>query len=267
MAEKNLLSDTDYTKGWDNRFGVTAAIGKVSKIECTDKGANVRVIMPDRVDHQDQPLISKPIPVMQIASTAKKSFAMPRLNDNVLMLKLPNGTSNYAVVGSFYTEKSPPPVSDPLLDYTEWEGGHTEQFDANEDADVFLTQNFKGGVKTTVKKDIEISTTDGGKMSMTSDGDMLVKSATGNVNVESPSGAVNIKQKTINLQADTINLTGHVVINGIIDHTGANNQTGIHRDSNGLHAGGTERERIDKLEAMVMALELRLAKLEAARNG
>lgn len=264
--EKNLLSDTDYTKGWDNRYGVTAAVGRISKLECTDKAANVRVILPDRLDHQDQPLISKPIPVLQQASTAKKSFAMPRLNDSVLMVKLPNGTSNYAVIGSFYTAKNPPPIKDPLVDYCEWEGGHTEQHDANEDADVFLTQDFKGGVKTTCKKDIDIKTTDGGKMSMTSDGDMLVKSATGNVNVESPSGAVNIKQKTINLEADTINLKGHVVITGALDHTGEHRTNGHHIDSTGPHAGGLERDRIAKLEAMVMAMETRLATLEA-RHG
>lgn len=257
MSEKNLLSDTDYAKGWDNRYGVTAVVGEVSKIECSDKAANVRCSMPDRVDHEDQPLITKPVPVLQIASTAKKSFSVPRLKDKVLMIKLPNGTSNYAVLGSFYSKANPPPVTDPLLDYTEWEGGHTEQRDANEDAEVFLTQDFKGGVKTTVKKDIEIKTTDGGKMSMTSDGDMLVKSATGNVNVESPSGAVNIKQQTINLEAATINLKGHVVVTGAMD------QNGIHRDSNGLHAGGREAELLQRIEA----LEARLAQLEASRGG
>jgi len=267
---KNILSDTDYTKGWDNRFGVTAIVARVSKLEVSEKGANVRVIMPDRVDHEDNPLISKPVPVLQIASTAKKSFAVPRMDDNVLCVKLPNGTSNYAVIGSFYTSKRPPPVTDPKLDYTEWEGGHTEQFDANDDADVFLTQDFKGGVKTTVKKDIEIKTTDGGKMSMTSDGDMLVKSATGNVNVESPSGAVNIKQKTINLEADTINLTGHVVINGKLDHTGQHVTVGRHTDSAGPHVGGREAEleaRVNRLEILLGAMDQRLAKLEGAQHG
>lgn len=274
--EKNLLSDTDYTKGWDNRFGVTAVVGRVSKVVVDDKGANCQVIMPDRIDHEDNPLITKAVPVLQIASQAKKSFTMPRQDDNVLMIKLPNGTSNYAVLGSFYTSKRPPPVTDPLLDYTEWEGGHTQQYDANTDgngkasSDVFLTQDFKGGIKTTVKKDIEIQTTDGGKMSMTSDGDMLVKSATGNVNVESPSGAVNIKQKTINLEADTINLKGHVVITGALDHTGEHRTNGHHIDSTGPHAGGREAEleaRVNRLETLLAAVEVRLAKVEAQHGN
>jgi phage baseplate assembly protein gpV len=138
-------------------------VGKVTKIECSDKGANVRVIFPDRTDHNGQPLISRPIPILQIASLAKRSFAVPRLNDNVVCVKLPNGTSNYLVVGSYYTSKDPPPVTDPKLDYTEWEGGHIEKRDANDGADVFLTQDFKGGWNCTVKKDINIKTTNGAK--------------------------------------------------------------------------------------------------------
>jgi phage baseplate assembly protein gpV len=244
---KNILSDTDYIKGWDNRFGVAVVVGKVTKIECSDKAANVRVLLPDRVDHQEQPLITKPIPVLQMASLAKKSFAIPRLNDNVVLVKLPNGTSNYMVIGSFYTSKDPPPVTDPKLDYTEWEGGHIQKFDANDGADVFLTQDFKGGWKATVKKDIDIKTTDGGKVSIEGDGDVLMKSATGNINVESPTGTVTIKQQTIELQAAEIKLTGLVTING------AMNQTGIHQDSNGFHVSGAER--IAELERRVAALE------------
>jgi|SRR5580765_943852 phage baseplate assembly protein gpV len=258
--EKNLLSDTDYTKGWDNRYGVTAVIGKVSKIECTEKGANARIIMPDRIDHDSNPLISKPVPVLQLASKGKKSFAMPRQNDNVLMVKLPNGTSNYAIIGSFYTSKDPPPVTDPKVDYCEWEGGHIEKHDANDDAEVFLEQDFKGGVKTTVKKDIEIKTTDGGKMSMTSDGDMLVKSATGNINVESPSGTVNIKQQDIHL-------TGRVTIDGDIIHTGNMTTSGHHTDANGLHTGGLERDaRIEELLSRVDVLERKLSIMLDARH-
>src|SRR5262252_8149857 len=187
---KNILSDTDYTKGWDNRYGVTAVVARVCKIEVSDKGANVRVMMPDRLDHNDKPLISKPIPIMQIAAKSKKSFAVPRIDDDVLVMKLPNGTSNYAVVGTFYTSKKPPPVTDPLLDYTEWEGGHKQTFDANEDADVFLKQEFKGGWDATIKKDVSLKTTDGAKFNIEADGDVLVKSATGNIDISSPTGTV-----------------------------------------------------------------------------
>lgn len=264
---KNILSDTDYTKGWDNRFGVAVVIGKVSKIECSEKGANVRVSMPDRVDHEGQPLITKPIPVMQVASAAKRSFAMPRLNDNLVLIKLPNGTSNYMAVGSFYTKKDPPPITDPKVDYCEWEGGHIEKHDANTDengkasSDVFLTQDFKGGWDATIKKDVNFKTTDSAKFNIESDGHCTIKSANGDVNIQSPSGKVNIEQQEIVLK-------GTVKIEGNIEHTGDMRTSGHHVDAAGVHTGGLrEGERIAKLEAHVQALEIRLAKLEASHGG
>src|SRR5207342_626026 len=107
----------------------------------------------------------------------------------------------------------------------------------NDDADVFLTQDFKGGWNCTVKKDVNLKTTDGAKTNIESDGDVLIKSANGNINVESPAGIITIKQQKIVLQAGNIELTGADKITGIITHIGANNQTGVHRDSNGLHTG------------------------------
>jgi phage baseplate assembly protein gpV len=253
---KNLLADTDYTSGKDMRYKSAVWIGKVSKIECTDKQANVRVIMPDRIDHEGTPLNSKPIPVLQIASQAKRSYAIPRLDTNVVVAKLANATSDYLVIGSFYTTKNPPPVSDPLLDYTEWEGGHIQKFDANEDAEVFLTQDFKGGWDATIKKDVNFKTTDGAAFNIEADGDVLLKSATGDINIESPTGTVLIKQQTIELQATTIKLTGHVIVQGAITQTG-----GVHTDPNGLH---TSAERESELLERIKALEARLQTLEGA---
>lgn len=256
MSQKNLLADTDYTSGKDMRFKSAVWIGKVSKIECTEKRANVRVLMPDRVDHEGTPLNSKPIPILQIASKAKKSFAIPRLGDNVAIMKLANATSDYVVVGSFYTSNDPPPVTDPLLDYCEWEGGHIEKRDANQDAAVFLLQDFKGGWKATIKKDIDIKTTDTGKISIVGEKDVLLKSAGGNVNVESPSGTITLKQQSIVLDAATILLKGAITIQGNITMTGAFNQTGFHVDSKGPHASTREyEERIAALEARVATLE------------
>ena len=68
---KNLLADTDFTDGRDKRFVHSVLIGRISKLECSEKGANVRVIMPDRLDSDGQPLITKPIPVLQISAAAR----------------------------------------------------------------------------------------------------------------------------------------------------------------------------------------------------
>jgi len=262
MAGKNLLSDTDYTRGHDNRFGAVALIGKVSEIVCNEEGANVRVILPDKVDHQDQPLITKPIPVWQVSAGKKRSFAMPRLGQNCVLVKLPNATSDYLLLGTFYTKNDPPPVTDPKLDYTEWEGGHKQTIDANDDADVFLKQEFQGGWTATIKKAVSLKTTDGAAFSIEGDGDVLLKSTNANVNVESPNGTITLNQQTIHLQgsneitiqAPTINLIGHVVVNGNMT------ETGFHTDSRGPHAATVElEEKVAQLEARVAELERRNA--------
>jgi phage baseplate assembly protein V len=252
---KNILSDTDFTKAWDNRFSVAVAVGLVSQVVCDDKQANVRVIFPDRLDHNDKSLISKPIPVMQIASLAKKSFAMPREGTNVLVVKLPNGTSNYAVVGSFYTSNNPPPVSDPKLDYCIYDEGSVMQFDANEGKGE-LTWKLKGDVlwdnekKLTInhKGDIAINTTNGAKMTLHSDSD---------VNIEAPNGTVFLDQQNIHLKG-TITLEGPVTILGDITHTGNMVTSGVHQDANGFHTSGLNKQMMDR----IIALEERLTQLE-----
>jgi phage baseplate assembly protein gpV len=258
-GRKNLLSDTDYTRGHDNRFGAVALIGKVSKIECSEKGANVRVSLMDKLDHNGQPMITKPIPVWQISSGKKRSFAMPRINQNCVLVKLPTSTTDYLLLGTFYTRNDPPPVTDPRVDYCEWEGGHTEKFDSNDDADVFLTQDFKAGWKGTYKKDVQLKTTDSAKFNIEADGDVLVKSANGNITIQSPTGTVLIEQDTIDLQgsteikltAPTIRLIGHVIIEGAMDQTG-----GVHTDPNGLHTSAAALlKRIEALEEEVAALK------------
>lgn len=248
--DKNLLSDTDFTKGWDNRYGVTAAIGKVSKIECSDKGANVRVIMPDRTDHQDNPLISKPVPVLQTASKAKRSFAVPREGDNVLMLKLPNGTSNYAVLGSFYTSNDPPPVTDPNLDYVLYDDGSSMQFDASKGE---LTWKLKGDMLWDNEKDFTFKTK--GNFVIEIDGDITLKPQ-GNVSIES-GGDIDIKS------SGDLNLQGNMRFTGNIDHTGNMETHGTHHDTKGYH---TNAAREDELLARIEALEARVTQLEA-RHG
>lgn len=256
--DKNLLSDTDYTKGWDNRFGVTAVVGQVSKIECTDKAANVRVIMPDRVDHQDQPLISKPVPVLQIASTAKKSFAVPRLNDYVLCIKLPNGTSNYAILGSFYTETNPPPVSDPMLDYVEFDDGSTMQFDASKGE---LTWKLKGNMLWDNQKDFTFKTQ--GKVDFEIQGDVTIKSQ-GKVDIEASSDLTVKAGGNLALQGTAVNVNGNPITLAGIVHTTADMHTdGRHTDSLGPHAAARREE---DLLARIAALEQRVAALEA-RHG
>ena len=77
---KRLLSDTDANRGRDTRFQTAVVIGRVSKIECDESHANVRVIMPDRIDRNNTPLISKPVPVLQVLLSAFRDQAFPTVS-------------------------------------------------------------------------------------------------------------------------------------------------------------------------------------------
>jgi phage baseplate assembly protein V len=210
---KELLSDTDYNQGEDKRFRNSVLIGRVAEIDGAT--GRVRVLLPDKLDHKDQPLVTKFIPVLQVASRAKKSYAMPRLGTNITIIKMPNGTCDYLAVGMFYTSKEPPPVSDPKLDYVIYDDGSIMKFDATEGS---LTWDFKGGIDIKTKKDIKITTTDGAKVEIVSDGDVNVK-ANGTCKIEAP----------------MIELKGAVTIEGDITHTGNMETSGVHQDSRGYH--------------------------------
>ena len=234
MGIKHILSDTDSQHGIDTRFKNAVTIGYVTKQECDDKHANVRVILPDKKDHNGTPLFTKPIPVLQVASEAKKSYSIPRIGTPVALIKLANGTSSYLVVGSFYTTNDPPPVSDPMLDFVIYDDGSTMQFNASTGE---LTWRIKGKMDMQSEKEIIIKSS-GDKVTVEGSGDVLVKSDSGQVTVEgsgdvtvkSDSGQVTIQATAaITIQAATINLIGNIV------HTGDITTSGHHTDAHGVH--------------------------------
>jgi phage baseplate assembly protein V len=255
MGIKRLLSDTDSQRGHDTRFATAVVIGKVSKIECTDKHANVRVLLPDRVDHNGTPLNTKPIPVLQVASQAKRSYAVPRINDQVVLIKLANGTSDYLVVGSFYTSSNKPPVKDPMLDYVEYDDGSTMQFNASTGE---LTWKLKGDMLWDNEKDFTLKTK--GNVDIEIDGDYTNKPQ-GNIDVEA-GGDVDLKAggDTV-IEAANITLrAANITLDGFVHTTAAMHTDGIHTDSIGRHSAGT---REDELLQRLAALEARVAQLEA----
>jgi phage baseplate assembly protein V len=233
MSIKRLLSDTDSQRGLDARFATAVVIGKVSQIECDDKRANVRVLLPDRLDHEGTPLNTKPIPVLQVASQAKRSYAIPRINDQVVLIKLANGTSDYLVVGSFYTTSNKPPVSDPMLDHVEYDDGSTMQFNASTGE---LTWKLKGNMLWDNEKDFTFKTK--GNILIEIDGDITAKPQ-GNIDVQA-GGDIDIKSDgdTV-IEAANITLRGNITLDGLVHTTANMNTDGVHRDSIGYHTGAT----------------------------
>jgi phage baseplate assembly protein V len=198
----------------------------------------VRVIIPDKVDHKGNPLITKPVPVMQVASQAKKSFAIPRVGDCVLLNKMPNGTSDYFVAGSFYNEKHPPPVDDPMLDHCLYDDGSIKQFNAGDGTE---TWDLKGGINIKTAKAIVVEATAEG---------ITIKAAAG----------------TVRLEADTLELVGNsgITMQGNITHVGSITTSGTHTDQIGHH---TATARDAELMQRIEALERRVAELETRYGG
>lgn len=234
MARKNLLADSDYTTGKDNRFHNSVVIARVSKIECDATRADIRATIPDKVDRNGEPLTTKPIPVLQTSAGKKRSFAMPRVGQNTLLVKLPNGTGDYVSVGHFYTTSDPPPVTDPMLDHTIYDDGSIIEFNASTGS---LKWDFKGGANLKTQQPIIIEVTNG---------DITIKSSA-NVNIEAPT---------------QIYLKGPMKFEGDITHIGNMNTSGTHTDSIGHHtAAAFTRELLERIEV----LERRVAALEARR--
>jgi len=199
MSLKNILSDTDNSSGKDNHFQSTILIGRVAEVVPDENGANVRVIFPDRLNHQKQPLITKPIPVLQISAGKKRSFALPRIGQNVLVARRPGANGDYFLLGSFYTTSDKAPVTDPNLDYTEYDDGSIIQFDAGSGT---MTWDLKGGI------------------SLQCVGDVLVKS----------NGSLTLDAPSITLRGDSITLDGPVTT------TADMVTTGHHTDAAGTHS-------------------------------
>ena len=79
--------------------------GVVSEVE-PDKCA-ARVTFEDR-----DGLVSAVLPVLQTSCLSNKFYSLPDVGDSVLCLMLPNDTEGNGgfILGSFYTDKNPPPA-------------------------------------------------------------------------------------------------------------------------------------------------------------
>jgi len=187
------LSLFDLNKtGKDQRFNNSHRIGRVSELVVDDTQTSVRVAFPDK-----QNVISKPFPVCQTSGGARRSFNVPKVGQSVLCGMLANGDSDGFVIGTFYTTQDPPPISDPLRQYTEFADGTS--FDFNE-ATSTLAINAKGPLNLVT------------------------------------SGPVSIKGSEVTIEAGNIKIVGQLRIEGDIEHQGNMQTSGTHQDSRGFHS-------------------------------
>lgn len=93
-------------KSAKSKNNVTLANGIVTEV--LDAEAKVRVEIPD------QGIVTKPLPVLVPYALQNKAYAMPDVSSHCIVLLDGNGIDG-AVLGYFYDEKTPPPVSDRAL--------------------------------------------------------------------------------------------------------------------------------------------------------
>jgi phage baseplate assembly protein V len=189
-----------------------------------------------RVQYMDrQGLISYWLPVKQFGSRKTAHVYTPKIGDHVNVNMLCNGSEDGFVDGSFFNKKNPPPEVDI-------------------DTRHFLTED--GTIVEYREKDSTFNLNCVG---------VVIVQAAGEITITST-----IK---VTVTAPEIALNGHMVLNGLITHTGDMTTTGVHTDANGVHHGSAKEERdleaeVDQLKAEVLSLKERFFALEAkVRKG
>lgn len=124
--------------GKDNRFNAAHRIGRVAEIVSDTTQTSARVVFPDKGN-----LVSKPLPILQPSGGARRSYNVPKVGQSVLVGTLSNGDSDGFIIGTFYTTQDPPPIADPLRQYTEFADGTTVEFN---EATSTMAINAKGPI-------------------------------------------------------------------------------------------------------------------------
>ena len=111
----------------------------------------VSAVFPERcacrVTFEDRDgLVSAELPVLQSSCLNNKFYSLPDVGDSVVVLSFPNDQSGNSgvILGSFYTEKNPPPADNQDISTINFGDGTTIKYDraANE-----LSINCVGNIK------------------------------------------------------------------------------------------------------------------------
>ena len=97
--------------------------GKVSSVNPAK--ATARVVFSDR-----DSLVSAELPVLQGVGLKNKSYLLPDVDENVICLMFPNSDDGDGVIlGSFFTDKVPPPAQNQDISMIKFADGSTISYD------------------------------------------------------------------------------------------------------------------------------------------
>lgn len=219
--------------------------GKVIDRKFTKKrGPLVRVQYMDK-----QQLISGWLPVKQFGSRGTCHVYTPKIGTDVNVNMLANGSEDGFVDGSFYNEGNPPPEVD--IDTRHFLAEDETVIEYREIDSTFNLENKQGPV---LVKATHIDET----------ADTYIQIHAGSYIEEHAVTYVEIIAGTqVTITAPQIILTGHMIFNGLITHTGDMTTSGIHTDSRGLHGAFTRQaDEIENLKQRVRILEERINGIE-----
>lgn len=97
-------------------------VGLVSSINPVD--CKARVVFQDRGD-----LVSYELPVLQLNTYKNKDYWMPDPGEQVVCIFLPSGNAQGYIIGSVYSKKDKPPVTDENKRHIKFDDGTVIEYD------------------------------------------------------------------------------------------------------------------------------------------
>lgn len=187
----------------NHRYEGATRVGIVIERRTGKSGPQVRLQYPDRR------VASAWTPIAQRNTVGSKDYNLPELGERVLVLHLANGPERGVVVGCIFNESvSAMPQGNPDNRQVTFRDGTVVEYDPGAKA---MKINAAGSMSITAASPLTITAPE-----VTLTGPMRI---TGNVEI-----------------------VGNLKVEGDIENTGDMRTEGEHRDRNGLHSGGRERE-------------------------
>ena len=150
-------------------------VGEICSIK--PENATARVEFEDLRDADDKPLISADLPILFLRTFGQRDYCMPRIGERVFCAFLGNGIEAGFILGGFYFEGVPPPVTDPDKRHTAFEDGTWLEYDQKMHK---LTAHVNGAIDVFATGDIAVKTA--ANFSVEAVGDVVIR-AGGNVEV------------------------------------------------------------------------------------
>lgn len=206
MDIKNVFSGNRKGSGKDEKFQNLIRYGTVSSVN--PKLHTVRVNFKDKGN-----TVSHALPVIVPGSKKNKHYHLPDVDEDVLCVFLPNGTSRGFVIGSFYNVNNSPPVTSGDKEHVTFSDDTVVEYDRSSST---MTLNCVGTINITAASGVNITGNLTVSGNITTSGKLA---ASGSITTSSSMTAVgNVSANGISVESHT-----HSGVKAGSDNTGAPN--------------------------------------------